>query len=198
MDTLITKAGKIPISVSPGIPGGLVRASIPHNFHVHTVTLPHPAPIHVRECPTVSIVLGMTFILVPMPSVDSLASLTASLMPNGVEYDSSMLDSAWQKGFVGTFYYAPVGQDGTYRTRMFGEREDAATGSASCALACYLATMSMSQGSEPLSLEMIQGVEMGRESRIFVEVTRNIQGDGVKEVVLVGPAVKVMEGTLEV
>ena len=198
INTLVTKAGKIPISFSAEPPDGLVCAAIPHDFHIHTVTLPHPMPANVQDCPTVSIVRGMTFILVPMPSIDSLANLTAGLNRSEDVYDPSILDADWQMGLVRTLYYAPTGQDGTYRTRMFASREDPATGSASCALGCYIATTSKSLGSKPLSLKMIQGAEMGRESHISVELTHSVPGYGVTEVVLDGAAVKVMEGTLEV
>ena len=198
VNSLNTKAGKIPISASSDEPNSLVCASIPHEFHVHAATFPHPMPTTVKACPTVSIVRGMTFILVPMPSIDSLASLTAGLKSIQDVYNPSVLDAGWQTGLIGTLYYAPTGQDATYRTRMFGSREDPATGSASCALACYIATMFKSLGSKPLSLKLIQGVEMGRESHISVQVTRNIPDDRVEEVVLSGAAVTVMEGTLEV
>lgn len=98
------------------------------------------------------------------------------------------------------------------RTRFHGASndavEDAATGSASCALAAYLALHADNAGDGGKEGEVTreyhikQGVEMGRESDIYVCVTTvKRDGDGgreVKEVTLRGTAVLVMEGSIEI
>ena len=77
--------------------------------------------------------------------------------------------------------------------------EDAATGSASCALACFLALYkkSASDGAGPFEFHIVQGVEMGRKSDIFVSITRTADGHNIKSVTLQGTAIKVMEGSIE-
>ena len=82
---------------------------------------------------------------------------------------------------------------------MFGSREDPGTGSASSALGCWLALQEeKGAGKGPFRYAFTQGVEMGKTNDISVEVTRDEAGTGIKKVVLSGPAVEVMEGTLEV
>jgi predicted PhzF superfamily epimerase YddE/YHI9 len=96
-------------------------------------------------------------------------------------------------------YVVQQGEDVTkVRTRMFwgAGLEDAATGSAACALSAYLAKrIGGSPGSK--RFELLQGVEMGRCSEISVTVDVGGRNE-VLGVVLEGAAVKVMEGWLEV
>ena len=182
----------------------------------------------------VSIVRGMTFVLVELDSLDALELVTLAGKPLVLDG----LDEEWNKTFVGTYFYVYTGQrgDGASRvqTRMIeGTRESSATGSASADLAVYLslikknkggaltlrtrmiegtledpatgsaasdlaAFLSLKEGSsnETLSYEIVQGVELGRRSEIFVDVE---MGKGnVSKVFLEGGAVGVMEGRLNV
>ena len=197
---LLTKAGYIPISLQGT---SLVSASIPHDVHVHSVTHLHPLSPY-GPCPVVSIVRGMTFILVQLHSLKDLGSVSAGIKTLEEVYNPSSLDPDWQKGLVGTLYYvnisSPNPKVSMLRTRMFSSREDPATGSASCALAAYLSiNQTPREQDQRLSIyHLVQGVEMGRESHIDVQVSCNVQGDIVENVLLGGQAVKVMEGTLEV
>jgi len=68
--------------------------------------------------------------------------------------------------------------------------EDPATGSASAALACYLAELA----GESKVFDITQGVEMGRPSSIGVKVT--VSDGKARSFVVSGQAVKVMEGRL--
>lgn len=76
-----------------------------------------------------------------------------------------------------------------------GIGEDAATGSAACTLACFLALQDGKQGNAYQYL-IEQGVEMGRASEIHVIVTLGSMGRSVHSVVLAGRAVLVTQGTL--
>lgn len=89
---------------------------------------------------------------------------------------------------------------------MFGSREDPATGSAASALTSYL---SLQHTGTPgrYKYHITQGVEMGQQSEIAVEVSTrssdastNKSGAGmaIDEVLLGGSAVLNMQGTLEV
>jgi PhzF family phenazine biosynthesis protein len=194
---VITKAGRIPISVDPQTKH--VKAVIPQKFHVHKKTF--TSELNTLANPLTSVVKGMSFILTVLPDLETLAKTSQNI--NGNTYDSSSLDKDWQVGLVCTMYIVSQGVDEfgrkRYRTRMFGTREDPGTGSASSALACWLALQEKKEaGKGPFRYAFTQGVEMGKTNDISVEVTRVEAGTGIEEVVLCGPAVEVMEGTLEV
>ncbi|KAK8206834.1 hypothetical protein M8818_004669 [Zalaria obscura] len=157
----------------------------------------------------VSPVRGMTFLLIQLHNLEALAAVQP--------YNGALplkRDSGWDTGPCFAMFYVEERQaedaDGTtvLRTRMMaGSFEDPATGSASCALAAYLAQKEdwsqipfwiKKQRGLPnfRKFRMVQGVEMGRRSEIGVEV--KLDGEGrdrrVEEVKLIGSAVRVMEG----
>jgi PhzF family phenazine biosynthesis protein len=196
VDTLITKAGPIPISINEDT--GNVKAQVPQAFHVHKVT--YNCSLNGKENPTCSIVKGMSFIFVKLETLEALSSSREVMNLQGDTYDPSPLDEGWREGLIGTMYFVAQGEDEsgrkTYRTRMFGSREDPGTGSASSGLGCYLAGLEgMEKGVVKFKFE--QGVEMGRRNEIEVDVTRSEGGEGVERVVLSGAAVPVMEGNLQ-
>ncbi|WP_309605736.1 PhzF family phenazine biosynthesis protein [Phenylobacterium sp.] len=75
------------------------------------------------------------------------------------------------------FLYAPDPDGRTVRARMFaplqGTYEDAATGSASATLGALLLSLGTRDAAE---FEVIQGVEMGRPSRLHVTARRTAEG----------------------
>ncbi|KAI1131349.1 hypothetical protein F5Y10DRAFT_233913 [Nemania abortiva] len=221
--TLVTKAGPIGIEPFSSLPRG-IRADIPHNVHLHAKTLRdvlpsadeemvamgmHPNPaIRAAEldAPVFSIVKGMTFVLVRLPSLDLLAGVKAGRL----DFDAlspRLLDEGWQESFGARYYYVDVeGEDGEarenvrfLRTRMVELGfEDPATGSAASALGAYL---TLAQEKKGTSFRVTQGVEMGRKSTISVETTLGEGEDGeakLGHVYLGGTAVVVMQGTLRV
>ncbi|RYC60229.1 hypothetical protein CHU98_g5984 [Xylaria longipes] len=204
-------AGPIGIEPSPSIPGG-IRAQIPHNVHLHSKTLRdvmspsddglHPNPA-IREAeldaPVFSIVKGMTFVLVPLPSLELLSEVKILWLDfNGLT--DSLLDEGWREGLAARYYYVEVGgqeeEDARcLRTRMVElGSEDSATGSAATCLGAYL---TLAQEKKGTSFQMTQGVEMGRKSVIGVETTLG-EGGKLSGVYLGGTAVVVMQGTLKV
>ena len=173
---LRTKAGSIPVAIDNA--SGYVRAEIPHNIHIHRAQA--TSELTSDAIPYVSIVRGMTFLLVPLPTVEVLAKATSRIAGSG---PTTVLDEGWQEGFVGTYYYVPQGGDDKGRTklrvRMQGSREDPATGSAASALTSYLALQEPQQkGAGPFRFALTQGVEMGSPSEIFVEI---LEQKGVME-----------------
>jgi predicted PhzF superfamily epimerase YddE/YHI9 len=214
----ITKAGRIPICRSG--PNGAVRADIPHNVHIHKHRIGDlQGPIAglsqhrglkkaEMKAPIVSIVKGMTFLLVELESLEMLGLVESSTELN---FHGLLDGGGWQVGFVARYYYVVesegqrlVNGDGTdgkgrdervvrVRTRMLElTMEDPATGSAACALGSYLA---LKEG-RTSRFEVTQGVEMGRMSVISVEVVVSEEGKKVESVRLSGSAVQVMEGSL--
>ncbi|KAI0175824.1 Diaminopimelate epimerase-like protein [Hypoxylon sp. FL1284] len=238
VDTLVTKAGPIRlVSASEDTPvtHRALRAKIPHDVHVHANTLgavlgdaadtypglsPDPV-IRAAElaAPVVSVVRGMTFVLVRLPSLAHLARVAAAERLDFARLPAPLLDDGpWRESFVCRYYWVDVdekgadnqveegggggkeGEKGTrhLRTRMveFGI-EDPATGSAASALAAYLTLRQESGGA---AFRLTQGVEMGRRSDIEVETTTR-EADGGVELVdlwLGGTAVVVMKGSLTV
>ncbi|TAQ91657.1 hypothetical protein B7494_g112 [Chlorociboria aeruginascens] len=223
---LITKAGRIPISLASQNSRSQVQALIPHNVHIHSHTLgdqyppipglsTHPDLRDAEmKAPIVSIVKGMTFLLVRL---DSLELLSVAEAANPALSFRGVLDKGWREGFVARYYYVlqhglqNSDLDGSGNGRLSGDREneetvtirtrmleiameDPATGSAACALACFLAL----KGKRGRSFEVVQGVEMGRRSVIGVEVRLEEDGRGIEEVKLCGEAVQIMEGVLRV
>lgn len=154
-----------------------------------------------QSFPVVSIVKGMTFALIDLTETPEV--LVALEVGKGPEVE---LDEEWKPSFVGALYYRriedtekSVGQViHNIRARMITQgMEDPGTGSACCALACYLA---LNKGSSKEGLEkqtaglkledklehlvyaIEQGVEMRRKSQIAVEVDLKRDATGKKAV----------------
>jgi PhzF family phenazine biosynthesis protein len=145
----------------------------------------------------VSVVKGMTFVLVELETLEALEMVTLA----GSSVKISGLDEGWDKTFIGTYFFVRTGTSpegkATFRTRMIeGPLEDPATGSAASDLVAYL---SLTEGGPKrvLSYEIVQGVEMGRRSEIAIDVEMG-DGNTISKVFLEGGAVQVMEGRLTI
>ncbi|KAI0890289.1 Diaminopimelate epimerase-like protein [Annulohypoxylon maeteangense] len=216
VDTLVTKAG--PIGIVPQ-PGNAIRARIPHNVRLHAKTLvdvlgsddatKHPglSPVpQIREAelkaPVFSVVKGMTFVLVKLPSLELLAQVSTAYRIDFANLPKPLLDEGWRDSFVSRYYYVDLGEEEeqrSIRSRMVELGfEDPATGSAATALGSYLTLHEEKKGRK---FKLTQGVEMGRTSHINVETTTKDPGDGsvaLEELWLGGTAIVVMKGTLTV
>ena len=210
--TIVTRAGPIPVrKTGPSS----AQASIPHNVHAHKKRLRDVPGIEsaalsatrlIRDAelsaPVFSIVKGMTFILVELPSLETLGQVQQTSFSPPTE---QLLDPEWQSGLACMYYFVRTGVSGgengvpvvKLRTRMVLPLfEDPATGSAASALTSYLSRVNKEQTTPVCRYEITQGVEMGRESNIVVEIT--LKDDEIDTVHLSGNAVKVMQGTLTV
>ncbi|KAL7910763.1 Diaminopimelate epimerase-like protein [Trichoderma velutinum] len=209
---LITKAGRIAITRTSD---DSATATVPHNVHLHAATIASYAGITAAElqandairqlelaAPIFSLVKGVSFALIELPSLELLAKVNAGVHKFNAE---GFLDQDWQIGFTGRFYYVRTGSstaDGVpvvqLRTRMMAEGfEDPATGAASSCLAAYLSTQGGDKQTTPTRrYEFTQGVEMGKESAIQVDV--NLKDGALDTVILGGPAVQVMRGHIQI
>ncbi|RYP13142.1 hypothetical protein DL767_010901 [Monosporascus sp. MG133] len=211
VNTLVAKCG--PIGLETGA-GDYIRAKIPHDVHLHAKTLgdvvgpdhpclsPHQA---VREAelraPVFSIVNGMTFVLVKLPSLEALGKVQTTQV-NFEELKEPLLDEGWRDSFVARYYYVDMdvkGDERRLRTRLVALGfEDPATGSAATALGSFL---TLTEEKRSRKFEITQGVEMGRRSIIRIETTIKEDSERGKvnlhEVWLGGTAVVVMKGTLK-
>jgi trans-2,3-dihydro-3-hydroxyanthranilate isomerase len=119
----------------------------------------------------------------------------ARAKPHIAAFDQGVKDWPTLNGRLAIYLYAP-GRD-AIRTRMFaphfGVVEDPATGSAAVALAAYL--LSLDDDAEDDAFDLIQGVEMGRPSRLSTTARRAV--DGIRATVG-GGCVPVLRGEAEV
>ncbi|KAF2027920.1 Diaminopimelate epimerase-like protein [Setomelanomma holmii] len=176
------------------------RAAIPHDVSVQPrlADALHQKKSRVQDSfPIVSIVQGMTFVLVELDSLEALEQVDLA----GQTLEISGLDEGWDQTFVGTYFFVRLGKSASgvieIRTRMIeGPLEDPATGSAASDLAAYL-SLKEGKPKETSRYEIVQGVEMGRRSEIFIDVEMDTGGD-ISKVFLEGGAVPVMEGILRV
>lgn len=131
--------------------------------------------------------VGLNFCLVELASTDALSAAS----PN-VDAIRKVEAAHMQDGTLGIFAYSRDGD--TLNARMFeptgGIPEDAATGSASAAVTAFLAAVE----ERSLSLEITQGVDMGRPSKILTDAI--FDHGQVAETSVAGQAVKFAEGRL--
>ncbi|KAI8721965.1 hypothetical protein NCS52_00339300 [Fusarium sp. LHS14.1] len=207
VNTVITKAG--PVALVQTRPGH-IQAAIPHNVRRHRRTLAQlssPAPGQLSadpgirqlelEAPLFSIVNGLSFVLINLPDLEHLAKVQTCVVPFSAD---GLLDDDWQTGPLFKYYYVFTGQrqeNGvdifSIRTRMMeAAMEDPATGSAACGLSSFLTLQQPDLQDQTFRYEIDQGVEMGRESNIVVQVTA--KESKIDKVELSGTATTVMRG----
>ncbi|MCJ1386441.1 hypothetical protein MMC17_009567 [Xylographa soralifera] len=206
---LLCKAGIIDTKYDHGT--HIAAAEIPHDVHIHSTRASMEAvlesqprlkdDLYVHDefpgYPIVSPVKGMQFVLI------RLKDLNRSLPRVQLSHTSvhQMEDGA---GFVAPYFYVMYNHKTRpgwtqIESRMIEPEigEDPATGSAACALTCYLALQHKLPGTA-FKYEILQGVDMGRESHISVEVTIDATGTMVEKVVLSGTAVLVTQGMMKI
>ncbi|KAL8793626.1 MAG: hypothetical protein Q9195_003778 [Heterodermia aff. obscurata] len=220
--TLLTKAG--PIHSKYDHRSFSAIASIPHNVHIHHDSLecsrverlvssvenkPYddlldlwpsdPSGLSLTF-PVVSVVKGMTFILIGFPQGGG--QLEKLQVGRQLTYAETLsLDKEWLPSFIAPYFYEILSeQEGKtlrIRARMIEPTigEDPATGSAACTLAAYIA-LQRGEAGMTYRFNIEQGVEMARDSNIGVEISLDEHGRAVKEIHLSGSAVQVTEGTI--
>ena len=116
---------------------------------------------------------GLGHLMVPLPDLD----IVGSLRPNVAVLDALLQAS----GALGCFAFClqATAPDTLAHARMFapgaGVPEDPATGSAAGPLGAYLAVHGVLPKNQP-TFVLEQGIEMGRPSRLWVEVIRDGAG----------------------
>jgi trans-2,3-dihydro-3-hydroxyanthranilate isomerase len=135
---------------------------------------------------------GMPFVMVPVRSSEAVARASA----DAGRFAATLAGYPSDKVFVFALG-AMAGAD--IHARMFspaaGIPEDPATGSAAVAVGGYLAEREMRRDGA-FTWTIAQGLEMGRPSRLEVEVTK--REGRVTDAAVAGSAVLVSEGTMEV
>ena len=147
----------------------------------------------VRDLPIQEVSCGVPFLFVPLrdrATVDRAAGDAASLRKLSVFRDPS--------AGIFVFAIAPPGSSETAYSRMFapdfGIVEDPATGIASGPLGCYLVRHGVVDESGARQMISLQGVAMGRASRIHIAIDGT--ADAIDQVKVGGEAVLVARGEL--
>lgn len=209
---LVPGAGPIAISPVYSKPG-YICAIIPHTYHHHAARCSAPKLLALHSTltsiitpdqtfPIVSIVQGMTWVLVEFQSLQSLAAAELGNASANILANSGILDKGWEYAApIGVYFYvrnAEVEEDGVevIRTRMLIRGlEDPATGSAASALTGYVALKEAGKKGVKRTWKVVQGVEMGRRSEIGVKVELKV--DAVDTIELSGTAVVISDGKIQ-
>ena len=155
-----------------------------------------PAAIDGTGLPIEEISCGVPFTFVP---VQTRAAVDAAEPDLGV---MRRLKTAFPGDHVGVFVFTTEVVDAgvTAYSRMFapgsGIAEDPATGGASGPLGCYLVKHGLVRSDQRRDMVSLQGVKMGRPSRIHIRITANGHGT-ITRVQVGGRAVRVGEGTVD-
>jgi trans-2,3-dihydro-3-hydroxyanthranilate isomerase len=186
---LETGAGAIPVELEregPRIVFGRIQLPIPTvSLFDRQEELLAALRIDGSELPVELYDLGIRFVMVALPSREAVAAMEPDVMR-----------LARLQGFVGTSCFAGEGLE--WKVRMFapadGVPEDPATGSAAGPLVCHLARHGrIAWGDE---IEISQGVEVGRPSRLFARAYGS--DEGIEHVEVGGSAVVVARGEFRV
>lgn len=140
--------------------------------------------------------VGLPFVVAELSGLDALASAR----PNTAAFERADEAHWHHEDHFSAFIYVRNGNGIDHlRARMFAPLsnipEDPATGSASAALAAYLATLD-SRRDGVIGVTIEQGVEMGRRSLIETEVNK-VDGEATR-VRIAGHCVPVMRGEMDV
>ena len=156
----------------------------------------HAEAIRATRLPVQEVSCGVPFVFIPLATRDDVDAAVPDL-------DAfNRLCGAWGTDNHAMFVFSPEpGPDGaTVYSRMFapglGVFEDPATGAASGPLGCYLVTHGVVPADRADRILSLQGVKMGRPSRVHIAI--GLDGGGIVRVQVGGVSVLVGEGYLDV
>ena len=144
------------------------------------------------KAPVMVVSTGLPVVIVPVRALTAVRSIEPDA--------SAIVDMCERFGTNGILVYTTmtVEDHATVHTRMFapaiGILEDPATGSASGAMGAYLVHNGLVEVGPLTEIIIEQGYEIGRPSRILVQVESD--DDAIKTVKVGGQVVMVVEGTL--
>ena len=152
--------------------------------------------IESTRLPVQSVSCGVPFLLVPVATRRAVDQAELN-----IRAFHAFFRDAGVKGLPVFFFSSEPGSDGaTVYSRMFapddGMLEDPATGGASGPLGCYLVKHGVVTREQAGKMLSLQGVKMGRPSRIHIAIETN--GDEISRVQVGGQSVLVAEGSLRV
>ena len=155
-----------------------------------------PEAVDDTGLPIEEISCGNAFLIIPVRSRAAVDAAEADLAA------MRKIKSAFPAGHVGALFFStePVDADVIAYSRMFapgaGVVEDPATGSAAGPLGCYLVKHRLVRGDQMSDFVNLQGVAMGRPSRLHMRITQDDTG-AITRVQVGGKAVRVGEGVID-
>ena len=145
------------------------------------------------KLPVQQVSCGVPYLIVPLRSREAVDQATSDASALRRLAASTGIDLP-----IFLFAMSPPGSPDTAYSRMFapafGITEDPATGGASGPLGCYLVRHHLASGDAALRIISVQGVAMGRPSRVHVSIAS--RSDEIVEVKVGGQAVLVGRGEL--
>jgi len=184
------RPGRVIMTQGKPVFGGVLRDLTP----VAEALGVEPTAFARTKLPIQVVSTGLGHLLVPVPDLETIGRLR----PNTAQLDTLLGDC----GALGCFVFClqATAPDTLAHARMFapgdGVPEDPATGSAAGPLGAYLAVHGVLPKTQT-AFVVEQGIEMGRPSRIWVEVIRD--SAGMPTTIRVGgTTVPVIRGTIEV
>ncbi len=182
--------GRVIMTQGKPVFGGVVRDLTP----VAEALGVEPTAFARTRLPLQVVSTGLGHLLVPVPDLETIGRLR----PNTAQLDTLLGDC----GALGCFVFClqATAPDTLVHARMFapgaGVPEDPATGSAAGPLGAYLAVHGVLPKTQTAFM-LEQGIEMGRPSRIWIEVMRDPAGTPTT-IRVGGTTVPVIRGTIEV
>ena len=123
----------------------------------------------VAELPIQTVSCGVPFLFVPLRNRDAVDRAVSD-----VAAFRRLTGGLGQELAIFLFAVLPPGEEATVYSRMFapslGITEDPATGAATGPLGCYLVEHGLVTGAAQASMLSLQGVAMGRRSRLHIDV----------------------------
>lgn len=183
------KPGRVIMTQGKPTFGGVVRDLTP----VAEALGVDPGALARTHLPVQVVSTGLEHLMVPLADLETVGTL----QPNVGRLDALLRDH----GALGCFVFClqPAAPDTFAHARMFapgaGVPEDPATGSAAGPLGAYLAVHGVLPKTQT-AFVLEQGIEMGRPSRLWVEVIRNAAGMPTT-LRVGGTTVPVIRGTIE-
>jgi trans-2,3-dihydro-3-hydroxyanthranilate isomerase len=154
-----------------------------------------PAAVDATGLPIEEVSCGNAFLLIPVKTRAAVDAAEADLAA------MRRLKSAFPGGHVGALFFStePVDPKVAVYSRMFapsaGVVEDPATGSAAGPLGSYLVKHGLVQRHQMQDMVNLQGVAMGRASRLHMRITEKDRA--ITRVQVGGRAVRVGEGVID-
>ena len=155
-----------------------------------------PSAVDQTGLPIAEVSCGNAFLIIPVSTRAAVDAADADLAA------MRRIQSAFPGGHVGALFFTtePVDADVIAYSRMFapgaGVAEDPATGSAAGPLGCYLVKHGLVHRDRMDDMVNLQGVAMGRPSRLHMRITEDSNG-AITRVQVGGKAVRVGEGTID-
>ena len=155
-----------------------------------------PSAVDQTGLPIAEVSCGNAFLIIPVSTRAAVDAANADLAA------MRRIQSAFPGGHVGALFFTtePVDADVIAYSRMFapgaGVAEDPATGSAAGPLGCYLVKHGLVHRDRMDDMVNLQGVAMGRPSRLHMRITEDSNG-AITRVQVGGKAVRVGEGTID-